>query len=118
MAEIVPVVSAQSAVTSLTRSQVADIFLGKARRFPDGTTALPIDQVEGSAARAEFYERFAAKSPAQVKAHWSKIVFTGRGQPPAAVASAADVIKRINGNPAAIGYIDRTQLNASVREIR
>ncbi len=118
MAEVVAVVSSRSTVMTLSRSQVADLFLGRARRFPDGIVALPIDQGEGSAARDEFYLRFAAKSPAQLKAHWSKIIFTGRGQPPLAISNTVELKRRIAANPAAIGYLDRTQLDASVREIR
>lgn len=118
LAEVVPVVSARSSVTSLSRSQVADIFLGKARRFPNGVAAQPIDHAEGAVARDEFYSRFASKSPAQIKAHWSKIIFTGRGQPPAAAPNSLEVKKRVAENPAAIGYIDRALLDASVREIR
>ena len=34
--EVVPVVSAKSSVTALNPNQVADIFLGKSTRFPDG----------------------------------------------------------------------------------
>ncbi len=118
VAEVVAVVSAQSQVTTLSRSQVADIFLGKARRFPNGVLAQPVDQVEGSAARNEFYATFADRTPAQIKSHWSKIVFTGRGQPPAAVTSSEELKRRIAANPAAIGYIDRSQLDATVRAIR
>ena len=117
-ADVVAVVSSQSAVSNLTRSQVSDIFLGKARRFPNGVAAVPIDQAVGSAAREEFYETFASKSPAQLKAHWSKIIFTGRGQPPAAISDSTELKKRIAADPTAIGYLDRTQLDASVREIR
>lgn len=116
-AEVVAVVSSRSAVSSLSRAEVVDIFLGKARRFPDGTSALPIDLVEGSAVRDEFYSKFAAKSPAQIKAHWSKIIFTGRGQPPVAAANQQDLRKRIAGNPAAIGYIDRAWLDSSVKAV-
>ena len=118
MAEVVVVVSTQSTVTSLSRSQVADIFLGKVRRFPNGAVAAPIDQAEGSATRDEFYMNVAARSPAQVKSHWSKIIFTGRGQPPPAVSNDGELKKRIAANPAAIGYIDRRLLDASVREVR
>jgi ABC-type phosphate transport system substrate-binding protein len=116
-AEVVAVVSARSPVSNLSRAQIVDIFLGKARRFPDGTTALPIDLAEGEAERDEFYTKFAAKSPAQIKAYWSKIIFTGRGQPPAAAANPQDLRKRIAGNPAAIGYIDRAWLDSSVKAI-
>lgn len=117
MAEVVTVVSSNSPVTVLSRSQIADIFLGRLRRFPNGIAALPIDQPEGSAVRDEFYAKFAAKSPAQIKAYWSKIIFTGRGQPPPVVTNGAELKRRIAENTAAIGYIDRSQLDASVREI-
>lgn len=114
-ADVVAVVSARSPVTNLTRSQVADIFLGKTALLPDGTLAVPIDQPEGSTTRDEFYARFVGKSPAQIKAHWSKIIFTGRGQPPRGVANSIEVKKVVIENPNAIGYIDSSLVDASVR---
>jgi ABC-type phosphate transport system substrate-binding protein len=116
-ADVVAVVSAKSSVGQLSKSQVADIFLGRVNRFPDGTTAIPIDQPEGSDVRNQFYESFAGKSPAQIKAFWSKIVFTGRGQPPKAVADGAELKKVIAANPTAIGYIDASQVDATVRAL-
>src|SRR5687767_5610707 len=114
-ADVVAVVSAKNTVTTLSRNQVVDIFLGKASRFPDGRQAVPIDQAEGSAARDGFYATYAGKSPAQVKAHWSKIIFTGRGQPPLAVSNSAEVKKRIVENPSAIGYIEENLVDGSLR---
>jgi ABC-type phosphate transport system substrate-binding protein len=116
-ADVVAVVSANGPVATLSKNQVVDIFLGKASRFPDGRLAVPIDQDEGSAARDEFYATFASKSPAQLKAHWSKIIFTGRGQPPIAVPNSIDVKKHVAATPNSIGYIERTQVDASVREL-
>jgi hypothetical protein len=116
-ADVVAVVSSKSPVTMLSRSQVTDIFLGKAMRFPDGVQAVPIDQEEGSPARDEFYATFAGKSPAQIKAHWSKIIFTGRGRPPKAVANSAEVKKLIVDNLSSISYIDRTLVDSSVRVV-
>ncbi|MBK8738065.1 MAG: phosphate ABC transporter substrate-binding protein [Betaproteobacteria bacterium] len=114
-AEVVVVVSKNCPVTALTREQVVDIFLGKASRFPDGTRAVPIDHLEGSALRDEFYLKFAVRSPAQVKAHWSKIIFTGRGQPPQEIANAGDLKKVMAENPNAIGYIEQNLVDASVK---
>lgn len=115
--DVVAVVSAKSAITTLSKNQVADIFLGKATRFPDGTQAVPIDLIEGSATRDEFYLRFTGKSAAQLKAHWSKIIFTGRGQPPKAVANSAEIKQLLAANPNAIGYIDREMADASVKVV-
>jgi len=114
-ADVVAVVSAKSPIAALDKSQVADIFLGKASRFPNGLQAVPIDQAEGSAVRDEFYGKVVGKTAAQIKAYWSKIIFTGRGQPPTSVSNSIEMKKRISDNPAAIGYIDRSLVDDSLR---
>ena len=116
-ADVVAVVSARSAVIVLSNSQLADIFLGRVTRFPNGVQAVPIDQADGSVARDEFYLRLAGKSAAQLKAYWSKIIFTGRGQPPPTVANSDEVKRRLIGNPAAIGYIESNRVDGSVRVV-
>lgn len=116
-ADVVAVVASNNPVSSLRQEQVADIFLGKSSRFPNGASAVPIDQREGSALRDEFYSKYAGKSPAQLKAFWSKIIFTGRGRPPRAVANSAEVKKLLAINPQAIAYIDRHDVDHSVKII-
>jgi ABC-type phosphate transport system substrate-binding protein len=117
-ADVVAVVSSKSTVTSLTVAQVADIFLGRMSRFPNGTPAVPVDLSDGSAERDEFYVKVAGKTPAQVKAYWSKIIFTGRGQPPKAVTNDFDVKKYVAANLDAIGYIEEKMVDDSVRVLR
>jgi ABC-type phosphate transport system substrate-binding protein len=116
-ADVVAVVSAKSAVQTLTSDQLADIFLGRVSRFPNGLLAVPIDLRDGSPERDRFYAKITGKTPAQVKAYWSKIIFTGRGQPPKAVASDLDVKKFVAANVGAIGYIDAALLDDSVRAL-
>lgn len=116
-AELVVIVSAKSPVTALRQDQVAAIFLGQSVRFPDGVEAVPLDQPLGSQLRDEFYERVAGKTPALLKAHWSKMVFTGRGQPPREASDSAAVRRRVAGNPELIGYIERGALDGSVRPV-
>jgi ABC-type phosphate transport system substrate-binding protein len=116
-AELVVIVSARSAVATLRADQVADIFLGQAVRFPDGGEAAALDQPIGSPLRDEFYAKVAAKSPALMKAYWAKMIFTGRGQPPREAQGSAAVRKLVADNPALIGYIDRTALDASVKPV-
>jgi hypothetical protein len=116
-ADLVVIVSARSAVSAMRADQVAAIFLGQTARFPDGLEAVPLDQPLGSPLRNEFYQRVASKTPALLKAHWSKMVFTGRGQPPAEVLDSAAVRRRVADNPELIGYIERGALDASVRQV-
>jgi ABC-type phosphate transport system substrate-binding protein len=116
-ADLVVIVSARSQVSALRPDQVAAIFLGQTPRFPDGLEAVPLDQPLGSKLRDEFYERVAGKTPALLKAHWSKMVFTGRGQPPGEAPDNAAVRRRVAENPELIGYIERGALDASVRPV-
>jgi ABC-type phosphate transport system substrate-binding protein len=116
-ADEVAVVSARSTVTTLTKVQVTDIFLGKTTRFPDGSQAVPIDQSEGTTARDEFYARIAGKSAAQMKAYWSRIIFTGRGQPPKAVPGSSETKKLVVADPHAIGYVDPKLVDDSLRVV-
>jgi ABC-type phosphate transport system substrate-binding protein len=116
-AEVVAVVAAKNPVSTLSKNQVADIFMGKMIRLPDGREVVPVDQAENSAARREFYLKFAGMSPAQIKMFWSKIIFTGRGQPPPEVSNDIEVKKFIAKHPDAIGYIERKLVDDSVKVV-
>lgn len=117
-AELVVIVSAKNPVSALRPEQVAEIFLAQTGGFPGGEPAVALDLPVGSPLRDEFYSRMAAKSPALMKAYWTKMVFTGRGQPPRELASSAAVRRMVADNPAMIGYIDRAALDASVKAVQ
>jgi ABC-type phosphate transport system substrate-binding protein len=117
-AAVVAVVSSKSTLVNLSENEVTDIFLGKLNRLPGGETIAPVDQPEESTVREEFYLKFGGKSQAQLKAHWSKVIFTGRGKPPKRVANSTEVKKLLSDNPNAIGYIDSADLDASVKVLQ
>jgi len=113
--DLVIVVAADSPVTELSKKQVSKIFLGKSRRFPDGSRAVPLNQSEGNAERDTFYQRVSGKSPAQVKAHWSKLIFTGRGQPPKEAADSAAVKYLLTNNGVNIAYLDSSEMDNTIK---
>lgn len=115
--ELVVIVSAHSAISTLRPDQVTAIFLGQLPQLPDGALLTAVDQPVGTASRDVFYEKLAAKSPALLKAYWSKLLFTGRGQPPREVGGNAAVKKLVAETPGVIGYIDRNALDATVRPV-
>ena len=113
-AEIAAVVSVKVPVTSVTPGQLADIYLGRTSRFPDGTPAIPCDLPEGSPLREAFYTKVVGKTAAQMRAHWSKIIFTGRGQPPREVRSAEEAKRLVVEHPGVVCYIDRSQVDRNL----
>ena len=116
-ADVVVIVSAKSQVAHLSAEQTGRIFLGKVNAFPGGGHALPFDQPEGAPIRDEFYSRVLSKSAAQLTAYWAKMVFTGDGFPPKLINGNAAVKHAVSGNPDAIGYIDRSAVDGSVKVV-
>lgn len=116
-ANIVAVVSAKSQIGHLTPAQIADIFLGKNNRLPSGEVVVPVDQEEGSRSRDQFYFQITGKSPDQIKAYWTRLIFTGKALPPKVITDGAQLKKFIATNPNAIGYIDSALVDDSVKII-
>lgn len=102
---------------SLSAKDVERIFLGKAKSFPGGTDAKPLNLVETATARSEFDENIIGRSTAQISAFWSKQIFTGKGMPPDEVGSDAEMLEMVSNNPNAIGYVDSSAVNDSVKVI-
>jgi len=111
MAEVVVVVNPKAAESSMTKDQVAQFFLGKS------TSMTPIDQADSSPIRAEFYKKVADKDAAQAKALWSKLVFTGKATMPKEAGDNAGVKAALAANPKAIGYIDKSAVDATVKVV-
>jgi ABC-type phosphate transport system substrate-binding protein len=110
-AEIVVIVSQKNPATRMFSEQASQFFLGKSNLFT------PVDQADGSAIRNEFYHKVADKDAAQVKALWSKLVFTGKATPPKEYANSAEVKKAVAADPKAIGYIDKSAVDDTVKVI-
>jgi len=103
------VVVGNAAAGPLTKDQVSDIFLGKSQ------TMTPVDQVDSAPIRADFYKRATGRDLAQVKALWSRLAFSGKGTPPKELADSAAVKKAVAADSKAVGYIDKSAVDASVK---
>ena len=116
-AQVVVVVNPKSPLASMTSEQVSAIFLGKSNTLPTGTTATAADQPDTSSIREVFYTKVPGKSPAQVKAAWSRLVFSGKATPPKELSSSEEVKKFVAANPDAIGYIEKSAVDSTVKVV-
>lgn len=116
-AEVAVIVSANNVNYGLDKLDVEQIFLGKKATFPDGSKAVPVDQTEGSAVRSAFNESVLGKNDSQLKAYWSRLIFTGKGTPPKESGSDAEIKALVAANPNMIGYIDAKAVDSSVKVV-
>lgn len=109
-AEVVIIVSSHASQAPQV-AQVCQAFLGKTK------SPTPINFNEKNALRDEFYAKACKKDPAQVQSIWGKLIFTGTGTPPAEVDSAAAMKKAVAADPSAVGYLDKKDLDGSVKAV-
>ena len=115
-AEVAIVVNAANA-NSLDQSDIAKIYLGKAKSFPSGEKIEFASLDDGHSATEEFNDKVLKKSSSQVNAYWSKLVFTGKGTPPKKLDNDAAMLQFVASNPDAIGFVDASKVDDSVKVI-
>ncbi len=108
-ADVVVIVSSKSTASTMTADDIANIYLGKSTAMKPVDNATPV--------RAQFYTAVAGKDEAQVKAIWSKLVFTGKATPPKELPSSAEVVKAVAADPNAIGYVEKSAVDGSVKVV-
>jgi ABC-type phosphate transport system substrate-binding protein len=117
-AEFLVIVQAANPVQSLTVEDVSRMFLKKVTRWEDGHSVLPVDQAEDSPVRAAFSRDVLRRKLAAVRAYWQQRIFSGRDVPPPVRTSDAEVIRYVEANAGAIGYVaGGTALGDKVRAI-
>lgn len=116
-ADIVVIVNPAN-TSEVSADDVGRLFLGKKNKFADGSKAVPFYLAQGHEAREEFNKKALGKSSSQLKAYWSKLIFTGKGTPPDALGSVDDVIAKVASDPEAIAYIDAASVNDKVRVVQ
>lgn len=113
-AEVAVIVHPSNA-NALDEAAVSKIFLGREKSFADGKSVVPLSLAESSPASTAFNDAVLKKSSSQLKAYWSKLVFTGKGTPPKEIATDEEMIKLVATNPSLIGYVDASKVDASVK---
>ena len=110
-------------VNSGNSSEISDndikrMFLGKNKTFSNGESVKAINLKSGNAIRENFEKEVLGKSSSQVKAYWSKLIFSGKAKPLKEGASDSEVLSWVSSTPNAIGYIDASKVDDSVKVIK
>jgi ABC-type phosphate transport system substrate-binding protein len=111
------VVHPDVAVPTLDRRVVADIFLKKATRWPDGSPIAAVDLRFGSPVRQHFSEQVLLRSAAAVRNYWQQRIFTGRGVPPPELDTDEAVIRYVQSRRGAVGYVSESAVTGAVKVV-
>jgi len=97
---------------ALSKDQLADLYVGR------NQSLTLLDLPESSATRTDYYKKLTGKDPAQIKSMWSRLTFTGKGVPPKELSDGAAVKKAVAADPKTIGYIDKSEVDGTVKVLQ
>ena len=117
LADLLVVVNPKLKIQSLTKQQVSDIFLDKTNELPTGEPITPYLQSVKSEIHEQFNIKVHERSTSQLKAYWARLVFTGKGSPPAYFEDVNEVKRKIKDNPEIISYIYSEELDDTVKVV-
>ncbi|MBI5150184.1 MAG: hypothetical protein HZA28_05385 [Candidatus Omnitrophica bacterium] len=113
--DVVVIVNKDNPVQTVKKSALVRYFMKKTTRWDNGTRVVPVDLTVSDSVRQEFSEGILKKSPHEVEEYWIAESLTGGKSAPEIVTDSVLVKKRVAADAGALGYIDRTQADATVK---
>lgn len=113
---IVVVVGRQSPLDAVTLDTLRELYLVRQRVWPDGRRAIPVNLPPDNPARVEFSIRVLGRRPLELTSYWNGRYFDGI-RPPLVLPSTAAVRAFLKGEPGAIAYLPRSDVDDSCRVV-
>lgn len=101
---------------SLDLADLRRIFLMQRRFWDDDSVIIPINREPGSAAREAFSLHVLGSHSSRLTSYWNERFFDGTF-PPATLSSDAAVKRYVATERNAIGYLEASQVDSSVRVV-
>ena len=95
-----------SSETSLSVDDVKAILLGNKTKWGSGSVIKLVVLTEG-AVNDKVVRDYTQRSADQFDKYWKKLVFTGKGMPPASAKTDGEVIDYVSKTPGSFGYVAR-----------
>lgn len=115
--DLVVIANPKTGIGKLSRDETIDLFLGRNRQLPSGTTAQPLDLSAAQADREHFYAKLTGKGMSEINAYWARLMFTGRATPPTQVRNQEEAVSMVSENRSAVAYVERSKVTPNVKII-
>lgn len=115
-ADLAVVVNKDTPLAEVSIKEVAAIFMGRTTRL-QGVPLKPVDIASDKETKKRFYWQITKKTPIQMKAYWSRLLFSGRGSPPIALRNKGDLLAVLGREMDYISYIDSDDVTDDVKVV-
>ncbi|MFQ5735930.1 MAG: phosphate ABC transporter substrate-binding protein [Thermodesulfobacteriota bacterium] len=114
-AGVTVVVNIQNPVSSISRRNLSNIYKLKKKSWDTGGIIDAVNLPQGDPLREKFSGAVLHKGSAAMEKYYLKNALSGKGQPPRTASSSEEVKEIVKNNSNAVGYIDSSEVDSSVK---
>lgn len=103
-------------INEIKKTELLDFYTGDIKKWDNQIPVIVFDLKLKSAVKDTFYN-FLGKSPSRMKSIWLKKMLSGEGEPPKALESEEDMLKRVAETLGAIGFVNKAKINGEVKTL-
>jgi hypothetical protein len=117
-AELLVVASTESALVHLSPSEVKTLFLGNPI-LGGSVDYRPLERINPTDPnlKNQFLEVIMSMRPGELKAYWSRKIFTGRGTPPQEAKTVEQLRDSLGKEPNLVTYVSRNEFDPKTMKL-
>ena len=112
---LVVIAAPEQTPNAISKNTLRVIFGMRLRNWPDDGPVRVFVLNDAQPTHAAFAKQILNIYPHQLRQAWDRLVFSGTGQAPTEVGSEKEMLEKVATTPGAIGYLQRSKVNDSVR---
>jgi len=101
---------------TLSQARLLDFYSGEIKAWGNRVPAVIFDLKPVNAIREAFYQLL-GKTPSRMKSIWLKKMLMGEGDPPAALESEEEAVKKVAATKGALGFVSKAKVTPEVKII-
>ncbi len=99
---------------AIGKQQLLDFYTGDDRKWDDGVPVTVLDLKRKNATKKALYE-YLGKSTSRMKSIWMKRMLAGEGDPPEAMESEDEMLRKVASTPGAVGFVSEFKVTNEVK---
>ena len=99
---------------SIKKNELLDFYTVDIKRWSNDAPVVVLDLKPKSETKDSFYE-FLGKSSSRMKSIWLKKLLSGESDPPEALKSEEEMLKKVASTPGAIGFVSLKKVSNEVK---
>lgn len=113
-AQVAVIVNSSVQANEINNTELLDFYTRDVRVWQNGDPVIVFDLKPKSDVKETFYN-FLGKSTSRMKSIWMKKMLSGEGDPPEALETEKDIVKKVAATPGAIGFVSQSEVTEDVK---